>query len=733
MAPDTEQPGAGGSDLASQLSTTVNVDIGGTFTDCFVTYDGQVAWGKQPTTRHRLSLGFMDAVEEAAEGLGLGIEHLLKETDIVRYATTLAMNALIERQGPKLGLISTAGFEDTVFIGRGAQWHDALPIERKRLVSRGRRPEPLIPRDMVVGVSERVGANGEVVFPLDREEVRRKVRQLVDRGAMGFVVAMNFSHLNPVHEELVRDVILEEFPEVYLGSQPVLLSSEVIPKRGEYQRDMTAILSAYLHRTFAEELTELSARLREQGYERSLFLVNNAGGCNPLERTSAVQTYNAGPVAAVSGSMHMARLYGFRNAIMTDMGGTSFDIGTVVDVTGGVENTAGSQFFAHNPMIDRFRVSISMVETKSIGAGGGSIARYNDLLGIVEVGPQSAGANPGPACFDLGGEEPTVTDADVVLGYLNPERFLGGEMPLNAERAKESMDRVATPLGVSREEAAWTIKEIVDAKMGNEIYKETNLRGHDPREFTLFSMGGAGPTHACRYSAFVQSPRIVTFPFSSVFSAFGIANSDFTRTHEQSTTMRLLTPVEGEWLDEYDAFNGVVRELQQEALRDLEDLGAPEVRWQLELEMRYGMQPHVTRIPSPRLFVESEEDVREVHDAFEAEYSRIYSQAATYPEGGVEIVGFILWSVVPTRKVVLEPAPEESSDPGDASTGRRPLFLGPEVGWVEARCYDASAVRPGNRIDGPAVLEANDTTIVVESDWQLSVDSYGNLQMERFG
>lgn len=713
------------------LTNTVNVDIGGTFTDCFVSYEGRQASGKQATTRYRLTHGFNAAIEEAAGKLGVDVEELLGATDIVRYATTLAMNALIERKGPKLGLITTAGFEDTVFIGRGAQWHDGLPMERKREVARGRRPVPIIPREMIVGVRERISSDGDVIIPLSEDDVRRGLRQLVDRGAQGFIVALNWGHVNPKHEEMVRDLIREEFPDIFLGAQPVLLASEVAPRRNEYQRSMTAILSGYLHRTFAEELTELSAVLRERGYRHPLFVANNAGGVNPLERTTAVQTYNAGPVGAVIGGEHIARQYGYPNAIMTDMGGTSFDISTVVDVDKAAAD-GGHHFYSHMPMIDRFRVAISMIETRSIGAGGGSIARYNDLLNILEVGPESAGSNPGPACFDLGGELPTVTDADLVLGYINPDYFLGGQMPLNAEAAHEAVRRhLAEPLGVSPEEAAFAVRRIVDGNMGNEIYKETNLKGFDPQEFRLFGLGGAGPTHACGYGSHVETKQIYTFPFASVFSAYGIANSDFRRAYEQSQKLMLWSPSEREWLWDPEEFNVIVRGLQEEALRDAEDLGTDRVEFTLELEMRFGLQPHTTRIVSPRMFIDGDEDCEEIYRAFEREYSRIFSKAATYLKGGVEILSFILWSVIRTQRIALPTFDLVGADPSAARKGSRPTFWGEERGWVDTPVYDLESLQPGNHLEGPAVVEAPDTTVLVDPGWELEIDQHRNAVIER--
>ena len=728
------QPGAAAQAAAhdaSELRNSISIDIGGTFTDCFVVYGDRTASGKAPTTRHRLAVGFNQAIAECAEKLGLTSDELLAQTDIVRYATTLAMNALLERKGPRLGLMMTAGFEDTVFIGRGALWHDGLPVEYKRLTARGQRPVPLIPREMVVGLRERIDDDGKVVIPLDVDDVREKLRYLVDRGAMGFVVALMQAHRNPVHEQLVRQVITEEFPEIYLGSQPILLASEVLPKPNEYQRDMTTILAAYLHRTMAEELTELGNSLHERGYRRPLFIVNSGGGANPLQRTTAVETFNAGPVAGVIGGSHVADVYGIPNVILTDMGGTSFDIGTVVEVGARDDEFRGRHFYSHTPMIDRFRVGISMIETKSIGAGGGSIARFNELLNIVEVGPESAGSNPGPVAFDLGGTEPTVTDADVALGYIDPDYFLGGHMALNKEAAVEAVrHHLAEPLGTTVEEAAFLVKTLIDAKMGNEVFKETNLKGYDPREFVLFAFGGAGGAHACGYGAYVQTPRIMTFPFASVFSAFGIANTDFVRSYERGNSVALYRPQHDEWLQDYEAFNAVVAGAQMDALRDAEELGAQHVTWGLELYVRYGMQPHQTRIRSPRLHLSSPEDVQEVYAAFEREYSRVYSPSATFLAGGVEITGFTLWSVIQTRKLDLPKLATSPPDPSGARKGSRRAFWGPEVGWSDTSVFLLPELKPGNVVEGPAIVEAPDTTIILDPSRLFRIDDRGNGVIE---
>ena len=297
---------------------------------------------------------------------------------------------------------------------------------------------------------------------------------------------------------MIKQVIEEEYPEDYLGSLPVILSSDVSPKSGEYTRFITTVVNAYIHGVMADELNKLGAELRDGGYKRPLMLVHNTGGMKKVSRTRAVLTHNAGPVAGLHGALTLGREYGHENIIFTDMGGTSFDIGVI---SGGRLRT-----YDFIPVIDRWRTNIPAIEVKSIGAGGGSIAWVNKLMGdALEVGPQSAGSMPGPACYDLGGQEPTVTDADLVLGYLNPENYLGGRMLLDEElSAKAIKSKIADPLGIDVVEAARRIRAVVDARMGQEVFNEVALKGHDPRDFVIFACGGAGATHACGFAPYLQ-------------------------------------------------------------------------------------------------------------------------------------------------------------------------------------------------------------------------------------
>ncbi len=706
------------------MTRTIDIDIGGTFTDCFLVWDDRTVTGKSLTTRHNLSLGFKRALKEAAGKLGSSVFDVLAETDTLRYSTTIATNALVERKGPKLGLITTMGHEDTIYIGKGSQWAHGLTNEEQRNVAGMRKPEPLIPVEMTVGLRERIDCFGNAVIPLKREEVLEKVQYLVDKGCRGFIVSLLWSFLNPAHERMVKQIIRDEYPDVYLGNAPVMLSSEVAPKLGEYARTMTTIVNGYLHAEMKEELTSLAEDLRDDGFTKPVLIVHNTGGTAKTSRTTAVATHNAGPVAGLLGAAHLAQtLYDYDNVIVSDMGGTSFDIGVMA--------RGSIRFYQFDPIIDRWQVNLSMIETKAIGAGGGSIAWIHPTYHTVQIGPQSAGSMPGPAAFDMGGTQPTVTDADIVLGYINPDYYLGGRARLSKQRAVDAIrEHIAVPLGIEVEEAALRIKRIVDGNMGNEIFKETALKGFDPREFVLFSYGGAGPTHCSGYAGYVGVQKVVTFPFASVFCAFGASTMDVMHQYEQSKHIILFDPRSGSLLDDFDTFNRTVEELQALAVRDMQGEGFDPGRiiFSLELEMRYGTQLNSARVPSPRILVQSAEDVQAVLDAHTNEYKVVYGAIAAYPEGGVEIDTFVLKASVPMEKYRFPEFPLGGADPGEARKGRRQVWW--EEGPRDTDIYDRALLKAGNVIEGPAVVEAEDTTYVIPADKVFRIDRFLNGTIE---
>ena len=704
---------------------SIDIDIGGTFTDCYVVFGDRRTWCKTRTTGYDLSVGMNEAIADAARRIGLEVDQLLQGVEIMRYSTTLAMNKLIERKGPRLGLLITEGFEDTTLIGHGSQWADGIPLKYQRNIARVERPEPLIPKELIVGVQERVDSTGSIVRPLNESDLLTKIQYLVDKGVRGFVVCLLWSFLNPEHELRVKQMIQEEYHSAYLGAMPVFLSTEVAPRTGEYPRAMMTILNAYLHQSMYEELSGIGDELRDRGYTRPMMMIHNTGGMASVLRTSAVHTYNGGPVAGLMGSSYLGRLYGYRNVLATDMGGTSFDLGMVAE--------GSPRFYQFNPVIDRWTVDATIVDTHSIGAGGGSIARVNSLIANrVEVGPESAGSYPGPAAYSQGGTEPTVTDADVVLGYINPDYFHGGRIKLDASRARHAIKRrIAEPLGVSIEEAALLIRLIVDANMGQAITRETVLKGFDPREFILFAFGGAGPTHACGYARFAEMDKVIVFAFAPTFCAFGSSTMDIVHMYEQSRHFHLLHPATQEYFTDYESFNEVVEALEGMAQRDFSGEGyAPEmVEYELELDMKFGGQLNVKRMASPVLRLANEQDVIAIREAFEREYSEAYSPMGLNPEAGVEIHNFVLRGRVPQDKPEPTRHPPRGEDPSAAVTGKRTAYWD-ERGAIETPVYRQVLLACGNVVQGPAIIEAEDTTVVVNPNWRYTLDQYQNGVLE---
>jgi N-methylhydantoinase A/acetophenone carboxylase len=698
---------------------SIDIDVGGTFTDLVLNFDGKALIKKTPTTPYDLSVCFSRVIEEGAGALGLKIDELLPAIDMIRYSTTIAMNRLIEKKGPRLGLITTEGHEDVVLIGRGAQWIDGTRVQERRNLAIQKKPEPLIPRDMIVGVKERVDSRGKIVRPLDENDVREKIRYLVSRGARGFVVSLLWGFLNSAHERRVKEIIRDEYKEFHIGYLPVVLAGQVVGKLGEYERTLAAILDAYLQRSMQIELSAMWDKLRKRGYKKPLLMIQSSGGIAEVFRTTACRTFNSGPVSGLMGAHHVAKSLGYQNVVMTDMGGTSFDVGLVV------KDSVRSYDF--RPIIDRWMVGITMIKTLSVGAGGGSIASINPLLqNRMQVGPRSAGSMPGPACFSLGGTEPTVTDADVVLGYINPAYYSGGRMKLDKNRAIAAIrDKIAKPFGISVEEAAMLIRKIVNGNMASAIMKEVHLRGYSPEDFILFVGGGAGATHAEGYKADIK--KAVTFPFSPVFCAFGSSTMDIMHVYEVSKKLTLMSPGTQELTQEFGVFNHTVEELLEQARKDLvaDGLNPTSASFVLELDMLYGGQFHVKRALSPRLSLQSTEDVAAICEAFKKEFSEAFSPFVVNPEGGVFVDSFILKAIVPVQQINLPKLALEGSDPSAAHKGERPAYWADAKDYRPTPLYAYELLRPGNRLEGPAILEGEYTTVAVPPAMRFSIDERG--------
>lgn len=697
---------------------SVDIDVGGTFTDLVLTLDGERVIAKCPTTPHDLSIGFLDAIEAGGDKVGLSIEELLPRIDIIRYSTTVALNRLLQRQGPRIGLLTTEGHEDAVLIGRGAQWTDGQRVSERRNLAVQNKPHPLVERQLILGVRERIDSTGAVVRPLDEEDLRDKLRLLMDRGARAIVVSLLWSFMNPAHERRVREIIREEYKEYHIGFVPVVLSSSVVSKIGEYERTMTAVLDAYLQQSMQNDIGATWDKLRDKGYRGAFLMIHNSGGSADIFKTPASRTFNGGPVAGLMGSAYFAEKLGYRNVIAGDIGGTSFDVALVVESS--VRN------YTFRPVIDKWMVNVTMMQTVSIGAGGGSIASVDATGHRLEVGPRSAGSMPGPVCYDLGGTEPTVTDADVVLGYINPDTYYGGRMPLNRPKAEKAIrERIAVPMGIETIEAAALIRRVIDENMASAIKREVHMRGYHPEDFVLFAFGGAGPTHMSGLRGDV--PKAVVFPAAPVFCAMGSSIMDIVHMYEQSRRMVFMEPMSERIIIDSRQFNATVDAMIERAGQELasEGLDVDDATYSLELDMLYGGQVNLKRASSPLLHIRTDEDARVVYEAFEKEFSEAFSPLVVNKPGGVFLDNFVLRVTVPTWKPTLPEYPLQGPDASAAMIGERQAYWLETGAWAQTPVYQFEQLQPGNTIVGPAIVEAELTTVVIPPGQKFAIERHG--------
>jgi N-methylhydantoinase A len=701
----------------------VSVDIGGTFTDCFVVWDNQYVEGKALTTHHNLALGFNESLGDACKQLDLDASILLSEVDSVRYSTTLGTNALIERKGPRIGVLVTTGFKSTIPLSRARGYGEGLSEHEQMDIPNAKRPEPIVPIPMIREVRERIDYLGNVFWALDEDDVRLRIRELVDAGAEALVVMFTNSVVNPVNELRVREIFLEEYPAHLLGAIPMLLSHQVAGRKGEYARGTSTIMDAFLHQTMYHGLGTLELNLRAQGYNKPMLVSHNSGGMAQLNSTDALQTVHSGPVSGIAASEHLAAAAELGNVVATDMGGTSFDIGIV--------DQGGVKHYDFNPVIDRWMVSVPMVHLVTLGAGGGSIARYDRMFGSIELGPQSAGSDPGPACYDRGGLKPTVTDADLVLGYLDPKNYANGRIPLNPRRAKQAIeDTLCDDLDLDVIETAKLIKRNVDASMANGIATELRTRGYEPKDFTILAYGGNGPLHACGIANALGVSKILAPPFSSTFSACGAGNVSQMHIHEMSTWTVLFNPALKSFFNDYESFNRSVEELERRGREDLlrQGMTADQIRYRLELDMRYGNQRVQTAVVTEMNRLHSQREVLALMDQFHESYGARFGHGSQSPETGVRINTIRVCSFVDQPKVAfakLKLSGKALAPPVPVST--RPCHFVGHAKPMDAPVYDDKALAEGTRIAGPAIVTTRATTYLVEPGWTYHAAAQGGV------
>ena len=696
-------------------SFIIGIDTGGTFTDIVVLdSSGEITTSKARTTPSDFSVGVLNAIREAARSLGIEFRDFLSRTAMVKHGSTVATNALITRSGVRVGFITTKGFEDTTLIMRAVGRVDGLPEQEVRHTAFVTKPEPLVPKERIRGVKERVDYQGQVLVPLDVEGVREAIRQLAEEEKVeAIAVSLLQAWANPVHEKQIREIAagLPSNGNLYWS-----FGADLAQAAGEYARANTAIMNSYVGPTVQRYLGNLEAKLREGGFQGPLLIMQGNGGVAHREHVSPIANLQSGPAGGMIASAHVAGLMGHKNVITTDMGGTSFDVGLI---------TEGYWRYAQEPVFERFRILQPIIDIESIGAGGGTIARVDPDTSRLLVGPQSAGASPGPVCYGDGGEEVTVTDADLVFGILDPHYFLGGRQALDRDKAWRAIEeKIARPLGMEVVEAAAGIYDIINSKMSDLIRRQVVRTGYFPEEFVIYAFGGAGPVHAAGFAAELGIGKIYIFATSPVFSAFGIATADVIHTRVVSCQYRL--PVDPGALKQ--RLDSIEEELKKEMTG--EGFQLREVGFRRFFTIRYRRQTSGVEIPIPWERFSAGEGAM-LQEIFEKKYEELYGVGAGYTKAGIEISAIRVDTVGPVGKPPLKPQGAKGPDPAAALKGRREVFFTrPERKFIDTPVYDYGRLSAGNVVPGPAIIELPFTTALVAPESRITVDEYLNLVME---
>ncbi|GAB7386408.1 hydantoinase/oxoprolinase family protein [Bacillaceae bacterium] len=676
---------------------TIDIDTGGTFTDGFFTRGGEYETVKVDTTPHDLTVCFNQCIAEGARRFGFEkVEDFLVRTKTIRLSTTIGTNAIIQRTGPKIGLFVTKGYEENLY-------QEDNPILRF-----------LVAPELVAGIEEAVDERGRVVLEADEEEIRRQTKRLLEAGARTFVVSLKNAHLNMANEQKIRRVIQEDFPTHYLGAKPVLLAGEISLRSEDGIRTNAAVVNAYLHRDMVKYLYKADEGIRRKGYTKPLLIAHSSGGVARVAKTKAIDTYNSGPAAGLMGSLYVGKHYGLANILTLDVGGTSTDVGLIYNE---------QLTFDTASTIAGIPVHTPLIHVLSVGGGGGSIAKV-DRDGNVQVGPESAGAVPGPACFDLGGQRPTVTDAVVTLGWIDPAYFLGGRKKLNAQKAYDVIERwIAQPLGLPVRDAAMRIVDELSTIGAQALKQLTAERGHSPEHFVLFSFGGAGGLFSAEIAKKCGIKSVYTFPFSSVFSAFGLSTADIHHVYEKRIdfTVSAQDGVQGEGV--FPQLSEKVEAMKKVAYLDMRGEGfrAEEVQFEIEVECILPDENTRRIFPLPQPLLPSESIYEEWN-----EHLKQICALQKCDRLHVEVVRLRAQVAVP--HYVLPELPFTDAPVESAQKGMR------RIGWhgeeCEAAVYDLAKLQPGHRVSGPAIVESDDTTIIVPPYAAYRIDQHLNGILE---
>jgi N-methylhydantoinase A len=701
--------------MAAKKQFIIGVDTGGTFTDVVVLGDSGEVWtAKASTTPDDFSRGVMDAVNEAAGTVGVETTDLLSQTTLFKHGSTVATNALITHNGCAVGLITTKGFEDTTEIMRAIGRVDGLSGDEIKHVTWITKPEPFVPRERVIGVRERMDYQGNEIVPLNLDDVMAAIRRLMEVDKVD-AIAISLMHAwaNPKHEEEIRALTAEADPhrKVYWS-----FGSALSQVAGEYARANTAILNSYLGPTVEHYLKGLESKLQSSGLKGPLLIMQGNGGVAHREHVSAIANLQSGPAGGMIASAYVASLLKHKNVITTDMGGTSFDVGLI---------TEGYWRYAQEPIVERFRMQQPIIDIESIGAGGGTIAQVEAETGRLLVGPRSAGASPGPVCYDTGGEQVTVTDCDLALGIIDPDYFLGGRKSLNKEKALAVIDeQIARPLKLKTHEAAAGVYDIVNAKMSDLIRRQVVRTGYLPEEFVIYAFGGAGPVHASGFAAELGIKTIYIFATSPVFSAFGAAAADVIRTRVMSC--QYVMPADPAVI--HQRLDAIEKDMA-EAMTG-EGFKPNQVEFRRYFTMRYRRQSAGVEMPVGFDRFNAKR-IAELQTAFEKKYQELYGVGAGYAKAGIEISEIRVDAVGKVAKPKLSAKRKTGANTRAALKGKRQVFFTrPERKFIDTAVYDYDRLAVGSVIKGPAIIELPFTTTLIPPEHKITVDPYSNLVME---
>jgi N-methylhydantoinase A len=697
-------------------SFVVGVDIGGTCTDTVVlTADGKTIFGKAFSTPPDFSKGILDAVGVAGEAMGIDTAMLLRGTALFLHSTTVAENAVTNGNLASVGLITTQGFEDTIFMMRGGygRWSGLTEDEKRDPVSTS-KPPPLVSRSLVRSIAERTDSRGETLQMVDPKAAEAAVTDLVTRGADSMAVCFLWSFVNPANEQTVGAVIRRLYPNRF-----VTLSHRVAPVLGEYERTSTTTLNSALGPVVTHYLQNLSGRLTELGFNGTFLVGQGYGGLLPLDAAAdqPVGMIESGPIMGIIGARAIGESMGYHNIIAADMGGTTFKVGVVRD---------GMMEYQPESMVYRYHFALPKLDVVSLGLAGGSIISIDQRTGLPQIGPRSAGSYPGPICYDHGGEEPTVTDVDAILGYLNPGYFLGGRERLNIEKAKRIFkEKISDPLGLGVTEAAAAMYRLTNSMIYDLLHKVTVERGLDPREYALFSFGGTAGMHVSAYGEELGVKQLVIPYSASVHGAFGLVTADV--VHEYQTTQLVRAPGEPR------VVNAIFASLAAQATSQLQQEGFAliDIHLQRSIDMRHRRQVHVLNVPLEQDGDLDEEALERVVERFETLYEGRYGKNSGFLEAGVEMVSFRIRGTGKVRTPALQAPPLESHDPTHALRERRTVYVAKGGAEQEVNGYDFERLRPGNRVSGPAVIWTPITTVVLGPEQVAEMDAHKNLVVTR--